>query len=207
MADPGITNSTRQVALPLLAPYYTLLLLLPAGYVEVNRYSFEEYGSAMQWCVLNILSRIYDGIANDWATMHDHMNRMLDDGDVLFYPEKHDDLLFDDEIYSRSRRYFWAINALEKFERTLTDTIEQWKNYRTACIDPIMDELYLKFDESKESYMVKGPNALILLIESSVEELDMICQQFNNMRTRTEKLRGAVSRPLPIFRKDVCLHY
>lgn len=204
MPDPGFIKSTPRVALPLLVPYYTLLLLLPAGYVEENRHSFEKYGSAMQWRVLDILSKIYDDIADDWATIHGHMNRMLDDGDVLFHPGKHDDL-FDDEIYSRSRRYFWAITALEKFERTLTDTIEQWKNYRTACIDPIMNELYLKFDESKSSYRVESPNDLILLIESSVEELEMICQQLNNMRTRTEKLRGAVSRPRPIFRMDIPL--
>lgn len=203
MPDPGFIKSTPRVALPLLVPYYTLLLLLPAGYVEENGRSFEKYGSTMQSRVLDILSKIYNDIADDWATIHDHMNRMLDDGDVLFHPEKHDDLLFDDEIYSRSRRYFWAITALEKFERTLTDTIEQWKNYRTACIDPIMEKLDLGDYEREIFHKVK--NDLILPIESSVEELEMICQQLNNMRTRTEKLRGAVSRPRPIFRMDIPL--
>lgn len=38
----------------------------------------------------------------------------LDGGDSLMEPSEHDNLLFDDGAFSRSRRYFWAIDCLSE---------------------------------------------------------------------------------------------
>jgi hypothetical protein len=35
-------------------------------------------------------------------------------------------LLFDDENFTRSRKYFWAIGCLNEIELTIADNIEQW---------------------------------------------------------------------------------
>ncbi len=52
-------------------------------------------------------------------------------------PVNHDHLLFDDGAFSRSRRYFWAIDCLSEFEATISDNIAQWELYKKARISPL----------------------------------------------------------------------
>lgn len=54
-------------------------------------------------------------------------------------PSEHDNLLFDDGSFSRSRRYFWVIDCLSEFELSITDNIVQWEMYRDARIKPLVD--------------------------------------------------------------------
>ena len=67
-------------------------------------------------------------------------------------PAEHDNLLFDDGAFSRSRRYFWAIDCLSEFELSITDNIVQWELYKTARASsmkhlPDFDQRQLAFAE------------------------------------------------------------
>ena len=44
-------------------------------------------------------------------------------------PEYHDSLLSDDKTFSRSKRYFWAIEFLEEAGNSISDNIYQAKRF------------------------------------------------------------------------------
>lgn len=52
-------------------------------------------------------------------------------------PNEHDKLLFDDGAFSRSRRYFWAIDCLSGFESRISDNIAKWEMYKQARFTPL----------------------------------------------------------------------
>ena len=57
------------------------------------------------------------------------------------HPAQHDNLLFDDGAFSRSRKYFWAIECLSEFELSISDNLLQWELYKLARINPISQSL------------------------------------------------------------------
>ncbi|SPO02002.1 uncharacterized protein DNG_04675 [Cephalotrichum gorgonifer] len=65
------------------------------------------------------------------------MEDLLDEGDAILNPQKHDDLLFDDSTFSRSRRYFWAADSLDTFLASISDTLNQWNMWWEAW-EPII---------------------------------------------------------------------
>ena len=58
-------------------------------------------------------------------------------------PNEHDNLLFDDGAFSRSRRYFWAIDCLSEFEASISDNITQWELYKQARVTPLFSSKIL----------------------------------------------------------------
>ena len=89
---------------------------------------------------LHLIGQGLERIADRWADFLSYFDYILDSGDFLMKPAEHDNLLFDDGAFSRSRRYFWAIDCLSEFELSITDNITQWELYKAARV-PSMDDL------------------------------------------------------------------
>lgn len=86
---------------------------------------------------LHLIAQGLERITERWADFLSYFDYILDGGDSLMKPAEHDNLLFDDGAFSRSRRYFWAIDCLSEFELTITDNIAQWESYKAARIQPL----------------------------------------------------------------------
>jgi hypothetical protein len=56
-------------------------------------------------------------------------------------PKDYVKLLFDDEIFSWSRLYFWVIGCLNEFDISIGDNIKQWKLFQQACVSPRLESL------------------------------------------------------------------
>ena len=109
----------------------------------------------------------------------------MDDESTILFPERHDELLWDDENFTRSRTYFWAINALAQFHKTLTSTLYQWENYYNARIKPFQDlELLTEYDLRN-----------LQAIEKDISSLQSIKLHFAEQRESTKSLRDGVSFP------------
>ena len=89
---------------------------------------------------LNLIGQGLERIADRWADFLSYFDYILDGGDSLMKPAEHDNLLFDDGAFSRSRRYFWAIDCLSEFELVITDNITQWELYKAVRV-PLMNNL------------------------------------------------------------------
>jgi hypothetical protein len=57
-----------------------------------------------------------------------YFDEIIVEKDVFLDPEVHDSLLTDDESFSRSKRYFWAITTLKEINHTIMDNIQEIEN-------------------------------------------------------------------------------
>lgn len=87
---------------------------------------------------LNLISQGLRRISERWAEFQSFFDYVLDGGDSLMQPGEHDNLLFDDGSFSRSRRYFWAIDCLVEFDNSISDNIAQWEHFK-AAISPLVE--------------------------------------------------------------------
>ncbi len=88
---------------------------------------------------IHLIGQGLEKITQRWADFLSYFDYILDGGDSLMKPAEHDELLFDDGAFSRSRKYFWAIDCLSEFELAITDNIVQWELYKAARIPPAKD--------------------------------------------------------------------
>ena len=136
----------------MIRPHWTMLVLAPGGFFNEHNTSFPMHSlpkgraQALGHCLgqltragaeLNLISQGLARISERWADFQSFFDYILDSGDSLMQPTEHDNLLFDDGAFSRSRRYFWAIDCLSEFETAISDNINQWDLYRAAL--PILE--------------------------------------------------------------------
>lgn len=62
-----------------------------------------------------------------WKDILDYFDQLISESDTFLDPERHDRLLSDDESFSRSKRYFWAITALKELDLSISDNLLQMK--------------------------------------------------------------------------------
>jgi hypothetical protein len=77
--------------------------------------------------------------ARCWRDILVELEKTISDGDAYLSPNVLQNSFFvEDDSYSNSRRYFWAIRVITEFIKTLNDSIEQWKLYREARVEPFL---------------------------------------------------------------------
>ncbi|KAK3388602.1 hypothetical protein B0T20DRAFT_364876 [Sordaria brevicollis] len=79
--------------------------------------------------ILEFIHRALTRAAKEWAELDLYFDRLDAKRELIFNPEQHDSLLFDDRHFSRSRLYFWAINSLGRFIQDINVTIERWERF------------------------------------------------------------------------------
>lgn len=60
----------------------------------------------MHSMALTTLVHTLRAVRERWNDLQGYLERLLDDGDAVFNPDDHDRLLCDDEIFTRSKKYF-----------------------------------------------------------------------------------------------------
>lgn len=88
---------------------------------------------------LGILSESFDKLEESWREIRSHLEYILDERATIMNPTDHDKLLWDDENFSRSRKYFWAMDALTEFLRSISVNIQEWESFQSAKIKPYAD--------------------------------------------------------------------
>lgn len=135
-----------------------------------------------QGAELNLIGQGLERISERWALFQSFFDLMLDGGDSLMQPAKHDNLLFDDGAFSRSRRYFWAIDCLSEFEASTSDNIHQWELYKKARVLPLLSSKLLP-----ELDLVQFRN-----VEKQYHVLQNQREYFRQKLASTKALRDAV---------------
>ena len=151
---PGDTLQQPEKTSSNVDRYWTLLVLAPDRFFNDKNTSFPmaalspgriqavgySLGRLTQpGAELNLIGQGLERIADRWADFIIYFDYILDGGDSLMKPAEHDNLLFDDGAFSRSRRYFWAIDCLSEFEVCITDNITQWELYKAARVPSMTD--------------------------------------------------------------------
>ena len=148
------------------ARFWTILILSPSGFFDDHNRSFpmREIGvgqaQALGHCFgrltqlgaeMNLIGHGLEKISERWTDFQTYFDYILDSGDSLMQPTEHDNLLFDDGAFSRSRKYFWAIDCLTEFDVSISDNLTQWELYKAARV-PIMAEALSKLDQVQLSF-------------------------------------------------------
>jgi hypothetical protein len=73
------------------------------------------------------LLMIIPNIVVHWTKVSDYVERFIAGEDSFLYEKKHDRLLFDDDSFTRSRQYFWAITSTGEFILIIDETINHYR--------------------------------------------------------------------------------
>lgn len=134
---------------------------------------------------INMIGQGLQRISDRWTDFQSFFEYILDSGDSLMQPTQHDNLLFDDGSFSRSRRYFWAIDCLSEFEKNITDNLTQWELWKTARIEARL----------KANVLSELDLAQYRFAEQHYRVLSNQREYFRQKLAFTVALRDAVRRP------------
>ena len=132
----------------LLSAHWTILVLAPARWSNTER-ELERYRDIVDLSKMTRLEAEVQFIAiglslicNEWAEVTDFFANILEeDANSILSPNDHDQLFYDDAVFSRSRRYFWAIDTLTQIDSYISDNIHQWTKYKEYRIQSMIDDI------------------------------------------------------------------
>jgi hypothetical protein len=131
-------------------------------------------------------------VAARWRAILEAVEGMVDHGDVLSPWEHLEDILFDDDTFSTSKRYFWAINFIHEAAKLLDNSIQQWPQYKRHSVAP-----WKTGAKSGEPYWRQQSQKVLAVAEQeadkSSDELRFLRQEFQERLQRITVMRDGVS--------------
>ena len=124
------------------APLYTIVLLLPDNFTDT--FSFKSgvlsgalYADTKVEAELHCLGLGLSGVAKKWTSLNEYLETLI--AHDFMEPKAYWKFLFDDESFTLSRKYFWAIGCLGEFIGYISDNIQQWDLFYEARIQPLRE--------------------------------------------------------------------
>ncbi|KAL4770021.1 hypothetical protein BDW60DRAFT_91310 [Aspergillus nidulans var. acristatus] len=114
--------------------YWCVLVLAPAHFDTVWGGSKRQraINDSGHLAPMRLILEALEDAADSWEAIAEYLTRVVNTRGAIFDPDLHDRLLFDDDAFSRSRLYFWAIDSLEIFIPTIAANIREWENFWNA---------------------------------------------------------------------------
>ena len=81
----------------------------------------DDMSDLVHLCLLTVIEK--------WEEIADYFDSLLVEKNGLLNPEYHDSLLTDDDAFTRSKKYFWAIEFLKEAEHSISDNIKQLSRF------------------------------------------------------------------------------
>lgn len=119
---------------PAASQFWTMLYMCPNGFELYDKSNeFEHYdtvlsaikGQDAEGALEAMVGFSIRMVLQRWEKILEYFTWLLGHRDTLSDPDSHDSLLFDDDSFSRSRRYFWAINYLAELDISISRNIIQ----------------------------------------------------------------------------------
>ncbi|RDL41684.1 uncharacterized protein BP5553_01663 [Venustampulla echinocandica] len=133
--------------------FYTILFMVPNTYLDgtISLTPQNDRPLYMRDAVLLMTRKLMRYAVSRWQIMIEHFDDILDDGNTFMNPSNHDSLLVDDETFSGSRKYFWALTCLSNFKACLEDSIATWDMCRETWMTKLPDEVMPRTALSKQT--------------------------------------------------------
>jgi hypothetical protein len=152
-------------------------------------------------------------VATKWTVLDEHFEQLL--GADFVDSKEYVKLLFDDENFTSSQKYFWSIGCLTEFIANISDNILQWDLYYEARIlllekDPRLAERFRAANVRKPSDQDKDSNFnffknYLKRAKIAREALVDLKASFSGKLETTKALRDGVRLPsLENFKKNDC---
>ena len=181
--------------------YWTVFTLVPLHFGNLAGYRLSSSG------VLAMIGHALRDAADSWEEIAVIMAQVLrlGNGDDALDPDKHDSLLFDDHTFSRSRRYFWAVDMLETFMAEIKGALAQWEYWWDVWEQPVRNfdaamvrRVEQRNAEDTEGFPMRRPwrasvdTALEDFVDPQIHRLRQLHGQFKGLLESTHNLRDAV---------------
>jgi hypothetical protein len=119
-----------------------------------------------------------------WEHIACYMEGLLAEKNGLLDPEYHDSLLTDDAMFTRSKKYFWAIEFLIEAETSVLDNINQARRFvELMNSNPPSEEV------ARRMFVMR-----LRKHNTAIEKLDSLRKGFVKKQEEAKALRDGVSR-------------
>ncbi|KAN0101374.1 hypothetical protein V8E51_011884 [Hyaloscypha variabilis] len=179
------------------SPFYTVLLLVPDSFFTENDdlmfrdvlYSHLKRSTLLEAELFFVLTGLSE-VVKRWSSLDNYLSTLMVED--FMEPKSYSNLLFDDENFSRSRKYFWLVGCLTEFDITISDNIQQWDLYFDARLKPLLedenladnlDTACLKIPVTKDGAFDVGNRA------TRKKEFEILVKQGQNQRGALENIR------------------
>jgi hypothetical protein len=147
-----------------------------------------------QVCILEHDVQVLEQIGVSTDDILDYIDKILDiRDDILLDPRKHDQLLFDDDSFSRSRKYWWASNLLVVLRQKIEDSRKLHQQLVDDLIVPIIG---IATDPKVSRDTSTWPNGLAEVEDRAAKaygRLGKLLDRIDVQQKRVDALRDGVS--------------
>jgi hypothetical protein len=126
-------------------------------------------------------------VVSRWEQIAEYFDQILSERKGLFDPDYHDSLLTDDGIFSRSKKYFWAIGFLEEAGNSISDNIQQLKRF----LDLIEENASTDENPGRDFQLSIKKHYMTL------QKLHLLKRRFLHKKAEATALRDGVSNDIP----------
>ncbi|THV51059.1 hypothetical protein BGAL_0125g00150 [Botrytis galanthina] len=109
--------------------YWTLLEMRPAASFRMDPELGHQKTTNQEMLVVftRFVGKIMTEVTNAWTKIIEYFDGLISEKMAFRDPDHHDRLLVDDETFSRSKKYFWAISILKELHVKISKNIEEIK--------------------------------------------------------------------------------
>ncbi|KAJ8068632.1 hypothetical protein OCU04_002336 [Sclerotinia nivalis] len=162
--------------------YWTLLELNPATFtIKRSTQSLRILSGNMLLCVFAHACTAVSSIVSRWKKILEFFDQSIGDKLAFLDPDYHDKLLSDDEVLSRSKKYFWVISTLKELHTSILKNIVQ--------IDALV---HRRTNESSTKEELDGIKRFRGAIQKELQELKDIAFKLEKKKEEATYLRDGL---------------
>lgn len=109
--------------------FWTSVYLCPNNFDLYDKIPSLIADQNAQDVLLDMIEFTMHMVIERWRKVEKYFGWLIGHRDTLSDLEAHDSLLFDDDTFSRSRKYFWAINYLAELDISIAENIVQLERW------------------------------------------------------------------------------
>jgi len=167
--------------------FWTLLELRPASFPGLSSSIVGTLSSPTDvlHAALVVADKAMMKIHMYWREVLDYFDNLVSERDTFLQPDRHDSLLSDDETFSRSKKYFWAITTLKELDLSISDNLLQ--------IRRLLDARAPTFIENMRKAELEDARSCL---EIRYKETEVVASKLREKRQEAGDLRDGVRLPL-----------
>ncbi|RLL97499.1 hypothetical protein CFD26_105485 [Aspergillus turcosus] len=180
--------------------YWSILHLAPAHFRSLHREAYWSKGNHGHMIPVALILQALEDAADSWEQVANHLSSLIDNQGAIFDPDEHDRLLFDDNTFSRSHLYFWAIDCLGIFIPSISATIREWRIFWEARKNIFRaGENFIRQvrQEARDAvppwcWLGECLGNLVPQVEDQVARLEALKSRLEDMRAQIDTLRNGL---------------
>ncbi|KAE8452565.1 hypothetical protein EG329_013824 [Mollisiaceae sp. DMI_Dod_QoI] len=178
---------------PINGKYWTILIFAPLWSSDIGKGATKMVNTEsikFGHLLVTMLSAIEKGFSvavECWIIIGNELEELIGNEELILDPVAHDKFCFydgNDDDFARAKKCFWIINSIDKFERSMSDTLHQWKWYAERHIgDPSIHQNTSYHDALEWGYKEN---------ESLYEQLNAQRERFLSIQKEARELRDGL---------------